>query len=91
MRGFRSCLKAIPALGALAVCLLSACIREEDRIEYVSKYKTTRYNIAVVLPMYESGEYAAHLENIAGSALYNCARRRGMCARRGTLSEWTST
>ncbi len=86
MRGFRSCLKAIPALGALAVCLLSACIREEDRIEYVSKYKTTRYNIAVVLPMYESGEYAAHLENIAGSALYNMRKaQRYVCEAGDTL------
>ncbi|MDO4826366.1 MAG: C13 family peptidase [Bacteroidia bacterium] len=82
MRGFR----ILPALGALAVCLLSACIREDDRIEYVSKYKTTPYNIAVVLPMYESGEYAAHLETIAGSALYNMRKaQRYLCESGDTL------
>ncbi len=82
MRGFR----VLTALGALAVCLLSACIREDDRIEYVSKYKTTPYNIAVVLPMYESGEYAAHLETIAGSALYNMRKaQRYLCETGDTL------
>ncbi len=72
--------RILPALGILAVCLLAACIREDDRIEYVSKYKTTPYNIAVVLPMYESGEYVARLENIAGSALDNMRKaQRTLC------------
>ncbi len=78
--------RIIPVLAAAALCLLSACVKEGDRIEYVSKYKTTRYDIAVVLPMYESGEYAAHLETIAGSALYNMRKaQRHLCEAGDTL------
>ncbi len=77
--------RILPALCALAVCLLAACIRD-DRIEYISRYKTTPYKIAVVLPMYESGEYVARLENIAGSALSNMRKaQRYLCDAGDTL------
>ena len=58
-------------LAVLATCLFVSCRHESDTIVYYSSVKTTTYNIAVVLPLYESGEYHGRLENIVGYALSN--------------------
>ena len=63
--------KLILLLALSAVCLFSSCRKESDTIVYYSSVKTTSYKIALVLPLYQSGEYKARLENIVGYAVTN--------------------
>ena len=63
--------KALVILGLILLCVLSSCRTEEDTIVYISKIKTTDYTVAVVLPLYETGEYNSRLENVASQALTN--------------------
>ena len=63
--------KLIILLAAIAACALSSCRKESDTIVYYSSVKTTKYKIAVVLPLKQSGEYQAHMEDIAGYATSN--------------------
>ncbi len=68
---------------ALALSLLTACTTGPDRIVYVSKYQAAEYNIAVVLPVTQSGEYSHRLENMASYALYNMNRAQKYVAETG--------
>ena len=63
--------KLIILLAAIAACALSSCRKESDTIVYYSSVKTTNYKIAVVLPLKQSGEYHARMEDIAGYATSN--------------------
>ena len=63
--------KLIILLAAIAACVLSSCRKESDTIVYYSSVKTTNYKIAVVLPLKQSGEYHARMEDIAGYATSN--------------------
>ena len=63
--------KLILLLAAIAACVLSSCRKESDTIVYYSSVKTTKYKIAIVLPLSQSGEYHARLEDIVGYATTN--------------------
>lgn len=63
--------KLLLFLTALAACILSSCRKESDTIVYYSNVHTTDYTIAVVLPIYQSGEYRSRLDNVAGYAMSN--------------------
>ncbi len=63
--------KLLLLLTALAACILSSCRKESDTIVYYSNVHTTDYTIAVVLPIYQSGEYRSRLDNVAGYAMSN--------------------
>ncbi len=63
--------KLILALAAIAACVLSSCRKESDTIVYYSSVNTTKYKIAIVLPLSQSGEYHARLEDIVGYATTN--------------------
>ena len=63
--------KLLLLLMALAACILSSCRKESDTIVYYSNVHTTDYTIAVVLPIYQSGEYRSRLDNVAGYAMSN--------------------
>ncbi len=68
---------------AVAVCLLSACGREPDKIVYYSKIQTTSYKIAVVLPRERDGEYQTRLENMVSYALSNMRKAQKYIAEMG--------
>ena len=57
-------------LTAFAACLAASCAKDPT-IVYVSRIKTTKYNVDVVLPLSRDGEYQYRLENIVGYALTN--------------------
>ena len=63
--------KLLLLLTALTACILSSCRKESDTIVYYSNVHTTDYTIAVVLPIYQSGEYRSRLDNVAGYAMSN--------------------
>ncbi len=63
--------KLILLLTVIPVLILSSCRKESDTIVYYSNVKTTNYTIALVLPIFQSGEYLSRLENIAGYAMNN--------------------
>ena len=63
--------KLILLLAAVTACALSSCRKESDTIVYRSSVKTTAYKIAIVLPLSQSGEYNARLEDIVGYATTN--------------------
>ena len=68
---------------ALVACILSSCYKGEDTIIYVPKIKTTDYKIAVVLPLYQEGEYQSRLENIVSYALTNMRNAQKYVAEMG--------
>ena len=75
--------KLLILAAALLACLFSSCRKEEDTIVYVSKVKTTDYTVAVVLPLFNSGEYQARLENIIGYATTNMRKAQKYVAALG--------
>ncbi len=75
--------KMILLLAVFMVCLFSSCRQEEDTIIYVSKIKTTNYTIAVVLPLFQTGEYQSRLENVVSYATTNMRKAQKYLAELG--------
>ncbi len=63
--------KLLLILTVFAAGIFASCRHESDTIIYCTTAKTTDYKIAVVLPLFEFGEYNARFESIIGYATTN--------------------